>query len=175
MSIAIKESLSGYLTNRDNSVFDLSHDHPIMLVFLRHFGCIFCREALNEIADKMPLFKSYRIQPIFVHMSDVETAQGYFEDYGIPDAEHISDPECALYASFQLAKGNFNQLFGLKNWIQGFKASTKGIPISLKQVGDGMQMPGIFMIWEGRLVDKYVHKIASDSPDYEELMNCCAS
>jgi len=108
-------------------------------------------------------------------MSDKETAQGYFEEYGMSNAEHISDPECKLYQSFDLAKGNFNQLFGLKNWIQGFKVATKGIPVSLKQVGDGMQMPGIFMIWEGKLVDKYVHKLASDSPDYEALMNCCAS
>ncbi len=175
MSIQIKESLSGFLTNREQSVYELSMTKPIMLVFLRHFGCIFCRESLKEISDKMPLFKAYKIQPIFVHMSDFKTAQGYFEEYGLVEAEHISDQECKLYQSFHLAKGNFNQLFGLKIWMQGIKTATKGIPVSLRQVGDGMQMPGIFMIWQGKLVDKYVHKLASDSPDYEVLMNCCQS
>jgi len=173
MSIQLKESLSGFLTNRSNDVYTLSKDNPVMLVFLRHFGCIFCRESLKEISEKMPLFQAYRIHPVFVHMSDSETALGYFKEYGMADAEHISDQECKLYQSFNLAKGNFNQLFGLKNWIQGFKVTSKGIPVSLRQVGDGMQMPGIFMIWDGKLVDKYVHKFASDSPDYEELMNCC--
>jgi len=171
----LKESLSGFLTNKGNSVYELSQESPIMLVFLRHFGCIFCREALKEISDKVPLFEAYKIRTIFVHMSDMETAHGYFAEHGLSDAEQISDPECNLYQSFNLAKGNFNQLFGLKNWIQGFKVTTKGIPVSLRQVGDGMQMPGIFMIWQGKVVDKYIHQFASDSPDYEALTNCCTT
>jgi len=173
MSIELKESLSGVLTNKGNSAYEISQNTPVMLVFLRHFGCIFCRESLKVILEKLPLFKAYRVQPIFVHMSDFDTAQGYFEEYGLKDVEHISDPDCKLYQSFNLAKGSFNQLFGLKNWIQGFQVASKGIPVSLRQVGDGMQMPGIFMIWKGKLVDKYIHKYASDSPDYDALMNCC--
>jgi hypothetical protein len=51
----------------------------------------------------------------------------------------------------------------------------KGTPVSLKQIGDGFQMPGIFMIRNGRVADSYIHKSAADRPDYDNIIACCAA
>ncbi len=162
-------------TNKGRSLNIASNEKPVLLVFLRHFGCVFCREAMKDIGQNRSKWESKNINVILVHMSDNETAEKYFAKYEIPKIEHISNPSADLYASFGLTKGTASQLFGLKNWIRGFEVTIgKGIPLSLRQIGDGFQMPGIFLISEGKILDSYIHTSASDRPDYESIISCCS-
>ncbi|MBX2876846.1 MAG: redoxin domain-containing protein [Saprospiraceae bacterium] len=162
-------------TNVNQSLYDLSMERPIMLVFLRHFGCTFCREALADISEKREVLESLGAKLVFVHMAEREVAERYFNRYNIPKAIHISDPQCNYYKAFGLMKGNFTQLFGLQTWIRGFQAGLmEGHGIG-PQLGDGFQMPGVFVIQDGELKEAFIHKLASDRPDYEGLVkNCCA-
>jgi hypothetical protein len=59
--------------------------------------------------------------------------------------------------------------------IRGIEVTMKGTSLGLKQIGDGFQMPGIFMIHNGRIADSYIHKTASDRPDYDNIIKCCAA
>ncbi len=108
-------------------------------------------------------------------MAEAEIAERYFNRYNLPKAIHISDPECKYYKAFGLMKGNFTQLFGLQTWIRGFQAGLmEGHGIG-PQLGDGFQMPGVFVIQDGEIKEAFIHKLASDRPDYENLVkNCCA-
>ena len=162
-------------TNKGRDAYDLTYERPVLFLFLRHFGCVFCRESLKDVAKRQAEFEENDITLVFVHMSDNDIADKYFTSYGLRDAEHISDPETSLYASFGLLKGNFQQLFGLKNWIRGFEAVKNGTPVSIKQIGDGFQMPGVFMLQNGSVVDSFIHRMASDKPNYDTLLNCCTS
>lgn len=164
------------ITNKGRSLEEASQEKPVLLVFLRHFGCVFCREAMKDIGRKKKEWKEKNVNIILVHMSDNETAEKYFKRYGIPNVEHISNPSCDLYASFGLTKGSASQLFGLKNWIRGFEVTVvKGTPLGLRQIGDGFQMPGVFLIVDGEIKDSYIHASASDRPDYESIISCCAA
>ncbi|MDV7396663.1 hypothetical protein RZS08_35025, partial [Arthrospira platensis SPKY1] len=108
------------------------------------------------------------------HMSNEDIAEEYFTKYGLNNAIYIGDPTCSYYAAFGLSKGTFSQLFGLQTWLRGFNAGVvKGHGIG-PQLGDGFQMPGIFVISDGRIRGQFIHKLASDRPDYEELARCCA-
>lgn len=161
-------------TNKGENLLELSKEQPVLLVFLRHFGCIFCREAMKDVAGKRDSFQDKGVKIVMVHMSDNTTADEYFNNYGLPGISHISDPDCKYYAAFGLAKGSFSQLFGLKNLIRGIELSAKGNLPTFRQIGDGFQMPGIFMIRNKRIVDSYIHKTAADRPDYESIIACCA-
>jgi len=167
--------LKNIKTNKGLSLYEISQGQPLMVVFLRNFGCVFCREALHDISDLKPEMKKLNINLVFVHMSDEETANSFFNKYGLPDVKQISDPTCDLYGRFGLSKGNFSQLLGLKTWVRGFEANLKGIPYSLKKLGDSLQMPGIFLICDGVIRGSYIHKRASDRPNYLELFNCCVT
>jgi hypothetical protein len=125
------------------------------------------------VAKRQSEFEANNISLVFIHMADNDLADKYFTSHGLADVEHISDPTTELYASFGLLKGNFQQLFGLKNWIRGFEVVKSGTPISLKQIGDGFQMPGVFMLYKGGIVDSFVHRMASDKPNYDSLLKCC--
>lgn len=161
------------MTNKGESVIGLSQSQPVMLVFLRHFGCIFCREALKELSSKKNKLLKNGVKPVFIHMSDPEIAYAYAQKYKLESESFVSDPSCHYYEHFGLVKGNFKQLFGLKNWIGGFEATMKGSMIGIKQIGDGFQMPGIFLLEDGKVVDQYIHRFAADKPDYDSLINCC--
>ncbi|MFK8055025.1 MAG: SelL-related redox protein [Saprospiraceae bacterium] len=168
-------ALSTMQTNLGESVAELSSQQPVLLIFLRHFGCTFCREALGDIAKQRSAFAEKNVEVVLVHMTDKEVADKYFEKYELEGIRHVSDPNCAYYQAFGLLKGNFHQLFGLQSWIRGFQAGViEGHWVGYQQLGDGFQMPGAFAIRDGEVVDAFVHKTASDRPDYWKMVEQCA-
>lgn len=165
--------LSEIKTDSGESLADLSQNRAVLLVFLRHFGCTFCREALVDISEKREDIEAKGVKIVFVHMSNKETAEEYFNQFSLKGVAHICDPECDLYQQFGLVKGNFRQLFGLNTWIRGFEVGVmKGMGIG-KTIGDGFQMPGAFIIRNGEIREQYIHKNASDKLDYNEFSQCC--
>ena len=80
-----------------------------------------------------------------------------------------------MYRQFGLVKGNFNQLFGFRSWIRGLDAGIiKGHGWGV-QLGDGFQMPGVFTIFEGKVVSEFRHRFVSDKPDYKSMVDCAVN
>jgi hypothetical protein len=157
------------ITNEGRNVKEISFSQPVMLVFLRNFGCTFCRQALSDISNQRESIKAKGILPILVHLNSEDIARHYLEKYDLEDIERVEDTEMRLYADFGLTKGNFNQLFGFKNWINGFNSAIfQGNGVRMP-MGDGLQMPGVFLIVEGESVHKFIHEYASDRPNYVEI------
>jgi peroxiredoxin len=167
------EALVQMVANTGDNLYDLSNRQPVMLVFLRHFGCTFCREALADIAHKRASIENTGTRIVFVHMAEHELAERYFDRYGLEGVMHISDPACRFYAAFGLVKGSLTQLFGLHSFIRGFQSSiVEGHGLG-PMLGDGFQMPGVFVLHEGAVRESFIHKLASDRPDYVNLAKCC--
>lgn len=167
------EIMDAMMTNRGVSLRQVSRQQPVMLVFLRHFGCTFCREALADISDLREDIERMGLKIVFVHMTDPDTALSFFERYGLTGAEHISDPMCEYYAAFGLVKGSFRQLFGLRSWIRGFQSIVIEGNGFGAEIGDASQMPGIFIIHNGEIRGSFIHQYSSDRPDYLALARCC--
>jgi peroxiredoxin len=165
--------LKSMMTSSGQTLWDISNQKPTLLVFLRHFGCTFCREALSDLSKKRTKFLENGFELVLVHMSDLETSQKYFFKYNLSGVIHISDPECKFYAVFGLVKGTFQQLFGWSSWIRGFQSTVlEGHGIG-PLIGDGFQMPGVFVLKNGEVARSFVHEVASDRPDYESLILSC--
>lgn len=165
------EILVSTYTNKDNNLYGMSKERPVLLVFLRHFGCIYCREALHDLAELRKEIEDRNVQIVIVHLSDIELAKTYLEKYSLEDIEQVSDPDCDLYAKFGLVKGSIGQLFGLKVWTRGFGQMAKGNMYSIKQIGDSFQMPGLFVIVDGVIKDMFIHNSIADKPNYIELID----
>ncbi len=166
------EMMNAMVTNTNENLMEVTSQKPVFLVFLRHFGCVFCKEALNDLAEKKEDLLQNGIRLVFVHMSDEDVANEYFKNYHLEGVAHISDPGCAYYANFGITKGTFSQLYGLRTWIRGFGAKKAGFELEMaKNLGDSTQMPGIFLIHKGKIVDTFIHKNASDRPDYGRLIS----
>lgn len=166
--------LKNTVTNKGISLYDISHEAPVLLVFLRQLNCVFCRDAMTTLGEMQRSFAERNIELVLVHMSEKNVAQQHFAKFDLQHNHHISDINCDLYTQFGLVKGSANQLLGFKNIIRGFDiASSRGIFPRIRQIGDGFQMPGVFVIKKGEIKDSYIHKLASDIPDYDRLLNCC--
>lgn len=169
-----RQSLSMIRTNLGNNLAELSDQSPVLLVFLRHFGCVFCKDSMDEISKRKIKFEKEGIKIVLVHMSDYKTASSYFKKFNIQDLEQVSDEACKYYAAFGLVKGSFSQLFGLKTLIRGFEiASTKQMLPGLTRIGDGLQMPGIFLLKDGAIVESFIHSSVADKPDYDSFLEVC--
>lgn len=165
--------LTGVMTSSGETVQKISVNQPVLLVFLRHFGCTFCREALDEISKKKSQIEEEGVKVVFVHMSDTKTAEEYFERFNINNPVHICDPDCNLYQQFGLVKGSFQQLLGFNVWLRGIEAGIKNKYGLGKFLGDAFQMPGVFVIRNGTIRERFIHKQASDRPNYEKMAACC--
>ncbi|HEY3442166.1 MAG TPA: peroxiredoxin-like family protein [Paludibaculum sp.] len=149
---------------------ELSRLSPTLLVFLRHAGCTFCREALSDLAARRAEIEASGVRLVLVHMSSELNGARFFSRYGLQDVEKISDPERALYRAFGLPRGSFGDLFGPRVWLRGFQAGVLGRHGLGGLAGDGFQMPGVFLLFHGEIVRSYRHQSASDRPDYLSLV-----
>lgn len=108
----------------------------------------------------------------FVHMGSEEEAKAFFARYGLADVARISDPEAKLYRQFGLKRGNWWQLLGPTVWWRGFQSFILSGHKVGKLVGDGFQMPGVFLVDHSQLIREFRHDTSADRPDYEALVVC---
>ncbi len=170
--LEFEKSLRKFKLSDGLSLFEQSQISPTLIVFLRHFGCTFCREALQDLAQvKDEIYESGK-EIVVVHMIDPDQAQYILDEFNLGELAHISDPEKELYAAFKLERGNFFQLFGFKVWWRGFLAGVMGGLGVGRMQGDGFQMPGAFLLHKTNILHSYRHRSAADRPDYVYLANC---
>jgi peroxiredoxin len=156
------------------SLAELSDRQPLLIVFLRHFGCTFCREAVADVAARRGEIDRMGAKVVFVHMSPNDSAAGFFERHGFPDAHWISDPERTLYRAFGLRQGTAAQILNWRVWTRGFLAAFRdGHGIGSLE-GDGLQMPGAFVLAGRTIRNAFVHRTPADRPDYLGLIDCKA-
>jgi len=166
--------LSNMKTNIGKSLKEISDEKPVLLVFLRHFGCVFCKEAMDDLSALKKELEDKNFKLVFVHMAEDKVAQEYLHEYNLGDSAHISDLDCKFYTAFRLTKGSFSQLYGLQTWIRGFSKENKNYKLQMaKALGDSTQMPGIFIIHQGDIKEHFIHKFAADRPDYSQLLSSC--
>ncbi len=163
--------LSLFDTTDGRNLGEMHEEKPLMLVFLRHFGCPFCKESLLQLAEHRNQLEAEGIGIVLIYMVDDNTAQAYLSEYGLNDVAQVSDPEEIFYKSFRLKRGSFLQLFGLKVWVRWVELAFRKKLFNTKPAGDVAQMPGIFLLQDGKVVKEFVHKSVADSPDYSFFLN----
>ncbi|MEM6820524.1 MAG: SelL-related redox protein [Verrucomicrobiota bacterium] len=158
-------------TFHGKQLHEQSFDEPVMLIFLRHAGCTFCREALSDISKIQEKLKKRKVTPVFVHMSDGQRFEELLAEYKLEGIDHMSDPKKELYRAFELKRGTWFELFGKEVWQRGWQAAV----IDKLGVGwldgDGFQMPGVFLLEHGEVTFGLRHSNAAERPDYLEIAN----
>lgn len=149
-------------TSQNKTLLDLSKDQNVLLVFIRQFGCTFCRETVSELAKIDSAISGRKLTIVFVHMSDPSFGDEFFLKYFDHPVHHISDPARALYKSLNLRRGSLNQLFGPMTLIRGLYAGViKGHGLGEIE-GDYLQLGGVFVLSNGQIIYEQKAKSASD-------------
>jgi hypothetical protein len=165
-------ALRAFHTESGRSLLELASESPTLLIFLRHFGCAFCRMTLDQVSNLREQLAARGVRPVFVHLATPERAKPYFDYYHLSDVERVSNPEASLYQHpvFHLSRTNpFLHLVNpavLAGWLKGAMRKY-GIG---KIEDDGHQMPGVFFLKDGRIASFFRYKTIADQPDYLKLI-----
>lgn len=163
-----EESLSAFRTQSGQTLGELLAGQPVLLVFLRHFGCTFCREAVEDISKKRATIETEGTRLAFVHLGTEEKANSFFTSYGLEDAPRFADPDGQLYEAFGLVRAELRQYLNQESILRMLVAWLHGHFVGLP-AGDIQRMPGAFLVKDGEIRKAFRHKLVSDRPDYLAL------
>ena len=168
----VGQTLATIHTESGASLLALVEASPVLLVFLRHCGCSFCRQAISDVAELKPELDKRGVRPVFVHLGTPERAKPFFDYYRIGEVERVSDPEARVYQLPLFALPRMHPtltLFQPSVWMGWLKGAIfkHGIG-AIKE--DGHQMQGIFFLRGSKIVRQFRYKTIADEPDYLKLV-----
>lgn len=169
----LAQMLASIRTESGASLLALTEESPVLLVFLRHFGCSFCRMTIAQIGELQAELKTRGVRPVFVHLGTSEIAQAHFDFYELNDVERINDPGATIYRSKVFGLGQQNPWWQLVNplvWFGWLKGTIFKYGIGKIQ-GDGSQMPGVFFLKGRKIVRKFIYRNISDQPKWLKLIS----
>ena len=168
----VAAALASIRTESGTTLLDLAQASPVLLVFLRHFGCSFCRKAISDVAELRGELASRGVRPVFVHLGPPDLAKVYFDYYGLSEVDRVNDPQATVYQHPLFALRRTNPLWHLVNptvWAGWLKGALFQHGIGRIQ-GDGHQMPGIFFLRGPKIVRRFIYRPIADEPNYLKLI-----
>jgi hypothetical protein len=166
-------TLASIHTESGASLLSLAQASSVLLVFLRHFGCSFCRKAISDIAELAPALRERNVRPVFVHLGTPEIAQAHFDYYGIGDVERIHDPDARIYQLQLFGLGREHPARHLINpkvlWSWFIRGDIFRHGIGRIET-DAHQMPGVFFLRDAKIARAFRYRNISDQPDYLDLI-----
>lgn len=153
------------------SLLEMSELSPVLVVFLRHLGCTFCRQTLADLANQRAEIATRGLSVVLVHMGPDEDAAPILERYNLVDIDRISDAWQSLYRAFGLGRGSLSALFGPIVLWKGLRACFLGGHGFSWPKTDPLQMPGVFVVYQGRVVSSYRYVSAADRLEIGTLVS----
>jgi hypothetical protein len=143
-----------------------------LLVFLRHFGCTFCRETVSELRACSEADPAYP-QVLFFFMGTPREGRAFMRRYW-PTVRAIADPDKRFYGAFGIERGGLLQMFGPAVWRAKRRAQEAGHENG-ERVGDIWMMPGVFLVRGERILWAHAARHAGDHPPFAQLRDVAAA
>lgn len=170
-SHALEHALQHTTTTAGRPLLPITAERPSLIVFLRHFGCTFCREAVSDLARTRAAIEEVATL-VVVHLGSPSEGATFLTRSGLANVHHVSDPKARLYEAFGLERGSVSQLFGPAVVKRGIEAGVFGGHGIGLLAGDGTRMPGVFLVHRGEVLRSFVHRNAGERPSYADLAVC---
>jgi len=141
---------------------DLWRDQPVVLVFLRHFGCHNCRDHAVQLRDRYDELQAQGIGLVAIGTGDTRYAGAFVRDENIPFLVLVDDDaEAARAASVNVA--SWYRLLHPSTWRASIEAWKRGARIH-KAGKRVTQLGATFVVGPGDQV-RYSH-VDADSTDH---------
>jgi hypothetical protein len=101
-----------------------------------------------------------------------DIGQSFLDQHSAPAARGtavgIADPDQVLHRAFEVPRGGWREMFGLRSWVAGARATMRGKFIGAK-VGDGWTLPVWTVIDGDRVLWRWDGTHAGDRPDLADI------
>lgn len=134
-----------------------------LLVFLRHLGCIFCRETLADmrtVSEKDSRFP----RPLFIFQGTSTEGRALLRRYW-PRVRAVADPAAEFYEAFGIGRGGLLKMLGPAVWAAKSRAQAKGHRNG-PRTGDIWRMPGVYLVRGEEILWAHEYRHAADHPEY---------
>lgn len=158
----------------DSPLRTVAVQSPALVIFLRSFGCTFCREAMDDVSRLQQEIRAAGAGIVFVHGASAEEAAPWFSKYQLEGVTVISDPELAHYRAFGLGRTSAADMVALNVWMRG-AASAMSRGFGLQTIEMMRQLPGVFVVQGGAVLAEFRHQSPADRPDYLGIIQSAIS
>lgn len=141
---------------------------PAVVVWLRHFGCLFCKEQTEEFRVRRDDIEARGARLVFVGNGGRRYASGFRDEF-CPDCTVLTDPRLTSYRLIGARSGVLNTL-GPQAWGAGIRALARGARQQRTQ-GSPFQQGGVLVIAPGdKVVYSYLSSAAGDHPRVDDVI-----
>lgn len=141
---------------------------PAVVVFVRHFGCIFCRERAAEVRGHAAAIAAARARIVFVGTGTAPMAAAFAREHadGLPV---LGDPTKRVFELAGMRRGLGTVLrFGMvRNLLRALRRGHR----QTKVQGDPWQQGGVLVLdGNGAVVHRQVDRAAGDAIDWARVV-----
>lgn len=143
-------------------------DRTVVLVFVRHFGCLFCRQQIAGLRPYLDRIHARGAELIVIGQGSIEEAR-MFRDEEKLAVPLLTDPTRQSYCALQMRRGLASVLSpgaltrGVHAWRAGFRQS----PVA----GDPLQQGGVVVIAPGGEERfRFISRHAGDHPTPVQIL-----
>lgn len=143
-------------------------ERPAVLVFVRHFGCIFCRQQIAEMAQVCDRIRSLGAEVFVIGHGTLEETRA-FRDEQAPPFPVLTDPTRQAYCAVGMRRGPRTVLTpgvlvrSLAAWRRGFRQS--------RVAGDPLQQGGVLVVAPGgKEYFRFISREAGQHPPAEQVV-----
>lgn len=152
---------------------DQWRSQPAVLVWLRHFGCLFCAEQARDLWAARDRIESAGGRLVFIGNGGVDHARE-FRDRVMPEATVLTDPGLRSYRAIGAAHG-FLSTLGPRTWGSALRAFHRGARQSRVR-GHPFQQGGLLIVAPGdRILFAYLSRSAGDHPPAHSVIEALQS
>ncbi len=143
-------------------------ERALVVVFLRHFGCLFAKQQIDELVRRYAELRAAGAQIVVVGNGSVEEARAFASDQALP-FQLFTDPSAESYCAVGLRRGLGTTLTpgvlarALRARWSGFRQT--------KTAGDPLQQGGAVVFAPGGAeLYRHVSSAAGDHPNFDVIV-----
>jgi len=141
---------------------------PAVVVWLRHFGCVYCVEQAREMMSSKPAIERAGGSLVFVGNGGPEHAKA-FQQRLAPETAVFTDPGLETYRIVGARHGVLNTL-GPQSWAFALRAFRSGARQRAVK-GHAFQQGGVLVIGpKNRVAYAYLSRSAGDHPPVDAAL-----
>ena len=156
---------------------DLWTERPAVLVLVRHFGCVFCRQMAVDIHRHRHRFDEADVELAVIGFGTPEHAREFRRMQNV-DLKLLVDPDRKVYELVGAKVATLKELIGPRQLLRGLKATIisrlKQGSIAVHQgkiLGHAAQLGGVLVIApDGSVRYAYLSEESGDNPPAQEVL-----
>jgi hypothetical protein len=142
-------------------------ERPAVLVFVRHFGCIHCRQHAVELNRNIDLIRGAGADLVIIGNGTPSFIAGFRDETGW-DGPVYTDPTLGAYRAAELKRGVMKTL-DPRGWRDAVGAFARGVRQGRTQ-GDQWQQGGVLAVGPGnRVLYHHASERAGDNASAETI------